>query len=106
MKKITAVFIAMVLLTFFIVSVHASEKKSSGAKQITGSVSDVNATNNTVTVKKKDTVIILTTDAKTKVAQCNEGASINDIKVGDKVTASYKETEDSNTAKSITVNNK
>ncbi|MDO8281091.1 MAG: hypothetical protein Q7U10_00450 [Thermodesulfovibrionia bacterium] len=106
MKKITAVFLAMVLIMFFVVSVNASEKKSSGARQITGSVSDVNAANNTVTVKKKDTVIILTTDDKTKVAQCNEGVSINDIKVGDKITASYKEAGESNAAQSITVTNK
>lgn len=106
MKKLSVVFVTLVLLMFFVVSVNASEKKSSGTRQITGSVSDVNTANNTVTVKKKDAVIILNTDVKTQVAQCNEGASINDIKVGDKVTASYKEAGDSNTAQSITITNK
>lgn len=106
MKKFTAVFVSLVLIMFFVGSVNASEKKSSGIRQITGNVLDVNAANSTVTVKKKDAVIILNTDVKTQVAQCNEGASIDDIKVGDKVTASYKETGDSNTAQSITVTNK
>ncbi|MBI4826285.1 MAG: hypothetical protein HY807_07670 [Nitrospirae bacterium] len=106
MKKLTAALITVVVIMFFTASVNASDKSASAAKQITGSVSEVNAANNTVTVKKKDALIILNTDAKTKVAQCNEGASIGDIKVGDKVTASYKEAGDSNTAQSITVTNK
>jgi Cu/Ag efflux protein CusF len=101
MKKLTAVFLTIFFVLVFAFSVSASG--TSKTRQITGSVSAVDTVNNTVTVRKKNLEVTLNMDAGTKVAQCEGNASIDNISVGDKVTASYKETENSNTAKSITV---
>lgn len=106
MKKLSAVFISMVLIMFFVTSINASEKTTYRTRQITGKVSDVNATDNTITVKKKGMEVVLNMDSKTKVAECTNNATIANIKTGDKVTASYKEMEESNMAKSITVTKK
>jgi Cu/Ag efflux protein CusF len=103
MKKFTAVFITIFLVLFFAALPHVSEGSSSKTRQITGNVSNVDTDNSTVTVKKKGMEVTLNMDSKTKVSECTNSATIDNIKTGDKATASYKETEDMNTARSITV---
>ncbi len=72
-------------------------------RQITGNITAINININTITVKKKDKEVVLNVEEKTKIIQCTSKTAITDIKIGDKVTARYKESSSKNTAKSITI---
>ena len=73
-------------------------------KQVTGEVTAVDAKANTLTVKAKKGEVALTTDEKTKVSIGKEkNKSLDDVKVGDKVTAKYTEADGKNVAKSVAV---
>jgi len=102
MKRSITVIVAAVLVIGFSISAHASDR----ARQITGNVSSIDTAGSTVTVTKKNMEVTLDMGTKTKVSECNANASVSSIKIGDKVTASYKETGESNAATSIIVTKK
>jgi Cu/Ag efflux protein CusF len=76
---------------------------SSKTRQITGKVTAIDTRSNTVTVLKKGKEVVVNVEEKTDIIQCTQKPSITDIKIGDKVTAKYKETGGENTARSITI---
>ena len=109
MKK-TAVVLASLFLCAVLPALSFSEgnavsshEPSAKTRQITGKVIALDKQKNTITVEKKDKKITLSVEEDTKITQCTMKTEITDIKVGDKVTARYKETGNQNTAKSITV---
>lgn len=104
MKKFTIILISFLLCAVFVtVALSAEKTVSSKTRQITGNVTAIDTKANTVTVEKKNTEVILSVGEKTKIIECTIKSKITDIKIGDKVTAKYKETATENTAKSITI---
>lgn len=93
--------------------VKADEKKAAPAmeqkkapvkvKQVTGDVAAVDAKANTITVKGKKGDVTVACDAKTKMMMGKEAKTLADIKVGDKVTVKYTESDGKMTAKSIAI---
>lgn len=125
MKKVIAIFVA-VLFVFSITSLSLAveEKKAAPApvekkaepakpaekpkvKQVTGDVKAVDTKAMTVTVTKmvkgKAEETVVTVNDKTKITMGEAKKALADLKVGDKVTAKYKEVEGKNVAKSITI---
>ncbi len=100
MKRSIIVLVSLLMVIVFVTAAHAGSSKT---RQITGNVTAIDTKTNTVTVKKKNRQVVLGVEEKTEIIQCTRKTSIADIKVGDKVTAKYKETADKNAAKSITV---
>lgn len=80
---------------------------ASKVQQITGGVSAVNTTTNSITVTKKirDKVVeaVVTIDDKTEIMQEKKNKSFSDIKMGDKVVVKYTKVDGKNIAKSITI---
>ena len=80
---------------------------ASKVQQITGGVSAVNTTTNSITVTKKimDKVVeaVVTIDDKTEIMKEKENKSFSDIKMGDKVVVKYTKVDGKNIAKSITI---
>jgi Cu/Ag efflux protein CusF len=90
-----------------VLTVHAVDTSAqSKSRQITGNVTAIDLKTNTVIVKKKSDAVALSVKEKTKIIQCSNTPSINDINIGDKVTAQYRETKGKNIAKSITIRDK
>lgn len=82
----------------------AAEKKAPvKVKQVTGDVTAVDTKANTITIKGKKGDVTVACDAKTKIKMGKETKTLADIKVGDKVTAKYTETDGKMTAKSIAI---
>jgi len=128
-KKVIAIFVA-VLFVFSITSLSLAveEKKAAPApaekkaepakpaekpaekpkvKQVTGDVKAVDTKAMTVTVTKmvkgKAEETVVTVNDKTKIKMGEAKKALADLKVGDKVTAKYKEVEGKNVAKSIII---
>ena len=80
---------------------------ASKVRQITGGVSAVNTTTNSITVTKKirDKVVeaVVTIDDKTEIMKEKKNKSFSDIKMGDKVVVKYTKVDGKNIAKSITI---
>ena len=80
---------------------------ASKVQQITGGVSAVNTTTNSITVTKKirDKVVeaVVTVDNKTEIMKEKEKKSFADVKIGDKVVVKYTKVDGKNIAKSITI---
>ena len=72
----------------------AEKKAPAKVKQVTGEVVAVDAKAKTLTVKGKKADVALSVDDKA-------AAKLADVKVGDKVTVKYKETDGKNVATSI-----
>jgi pyruvate dehydrogenase E2 component (dihydrolipoamide acetyltransferase) len=72
----------------------AEKKAPAKVKQVTGEVVAVDAKAKTLTVKGKKADVVLTADDKA-------AAKLADVKVGDKVTVKYKETDGKNVATGI-----
>ncbi|MCL4477290.1 MAG: hypothetical protein M1508_13900 [Nitrospirae bacterium] len=72
----------------------AEKKAPAKVKQVTGEVVAVDAKAKTLTVKGKKGDVALSVDEKA-------AAKLADVKVGDKVTVKYKETDGKNVATSI-----
>ncbi len=100
MKKSIIVLVSLLLVVVFVTAGHTGSSKT---RQITGNVTAIDTKTNTVTVEKKNRQVVLGVEEKTEIIQCIRKTSITDIKIGDKVTAKYKETTDKNAAKSITI---
>lgn len=109
--------IAIVVSVLFVLSVaglsFAEEQKAAPAEKkeakvekkvkakvnaVTGEVVAVDAKAMTLTVKGKKGEVVLSTDDKTKFAK---GKTLADVKVGDKATAKYTETDGKMVAKSV-----
>jgi hypothetical protein len=84
-----------------------AEKTKVVVKQVTGDVKAVDAKAMTITVTKmvkgKAEETVVTVNDKTKIILGKEKKMLADVKVGDKVTAKYKEVEGKNIAKSIAI---
>ncbi len=102
-KTVIVLLISFFIIAGLVLSFASGETAPSKVKQITGDVTAVDTKTNTVTIQKKDKKITVALEEDTKITQCTMKTEITDIKVGDKVTARYKETGNQNTAKSITV---
>ena len=80
---------------------------ASKVQQITGVVSAVNTTTNSITVTKKirDKVVeaVVTVNNKTEIMKEKEKKSFADVKIGDKVVVKYTKVDGKNIAKSITI---
>ncbi len=100
MKKFVIIMIALVMV---IISSISSLAGSSKTRQITGEVTAIDTKSKSVTVTKKTTEVTLSIEENTKIIMCVPKTEITDIRIGDKVTAKYKESTDKNTAKSITI---
>ncbi len=72
----------------------AEKKAPAKVKQVTGEVVAVDAKAKTLTVKGKKADVVLSVDDKA-------AAKLADVKVGDKVTVKYKETDGKNVATSV-----
>jgi len=70
-------------------------------KWLTGEVTAVDATANTITVKGKKAETTITCDDKTKIMMGKKKNTLADVKVGDKVSVRYSEVEGKNVAKSV-----
>ncbi len=106
--------IAIIVSVLFVLSVaglsFAAEQKAAPAEKkeapkakakvmsATGEVVAVDAKAMTLTVKGKKGEVVLSTDDKTKFAK---GKTLADVKVGDKATVKYAETDGKNVAKSV-----
>ena len=97
----------IIIILIFLISVIVLEPTgladSSKTRQITGSVTAIDITNSKITVTKKSKEVTVNVEEKTRFTQCTNNATIHDVKIGDKVTAKYKESAGGNTAKSITI---
>jgi ribosomal protein S1 len=100
MKKTIAIVLSLILMFAFTAVTFAAGKKAAKAKTatVTGEVTAVDATANTLTVKGKKGEVTITVDDKTKLPK---GKTLADIKQGDNVTVKYSEVEGKNTAKSV-----
>jgi Cu/Ag efflux protein CusF len=104
MKKIVVVLASLFLCAVLPTLSYSEEKAvSSKTRQITGEVTSVDVKANTVTIQKKDRKITVAIEEDTKITQCTMKTAITDIKIGDRVTARYKETGNQNTAKSVAI---
>jgi Cu/Ag efflux protein CusF len=104
MKKSSLFVLILLVVVLFTATAFAAEKPAqSKTRQVTGHVTAVDTETLTVIVKKKEDAVALSVQEKTKIIQCSNTPNITDIKVGDKVTAQYKETTGKNIAKSITI---
>ena len=81
----------------------AEKKAPAKVKQASGEVAAVDAKANTLTVKGKKGDVAVTADDKTSVKIGKDKKSLADVKMGDKVTVKYAETDGKNVAKSILV---
>jgi tol-pal system protein YbgF len=84
------------------------EKKTAiKVKQVTGEVKIIDIIDRTITIVKKIkgniVEIVITVDDKTKITLAKEKRTLEDVKVGDKVTIKYTEDDGKNVAKSIIV---
>jgi Cu/Ag efflux protein CusF len=104
MKKLTIIFLALLLSVFFVTSAFSAEKTASSKnRQITGNVTAIDTKANTVTVEKKNKEVTLNVGEDTKIIECTLTTEMIDIMIGDKLTAKYKESGNKNTATSITI---
>ncbi|MGE5300387.1 MAG: DUF5666 domain-containing protein [Acidobacteriota bacterium] len=120
MKKAIAIVLSVMFVFALTAATFAAEKKEAAStekkemstekkaakkkvahKQITGEVTAVDATANTVTVKSKKAEVTVTVDEKTKFMP--KGKTIADVTAGEKVMVKYTEAEGANTAKSIKI---
>ena len=108
MKKAVAIIVSLL----FVLSVagmsfaadKAMEKKAPvKVRQITGEVAAVDAMTNAITVKGKKAETTVVCGDKTKVMMGKEKKACADVKVGDKVTAKYTESDGKNMAKSVSI---
>lgn len=80
---------------------------ASKVQQISGVVSAVNTTTNSITVTKKirDKVVeaVVTVNDKTEIMKEKEKKSFSDIKIGDKVVVKYTKVDGKNIAKNISI---
>lgn len=100
------VSILMFCLVMFSVSAATADdrgRKTSKTRQITGTVTGINVNDQKVTLKKKNTVVVLNIEGKTKIVQCEKSPRVSSIHIGDKITAQYTQTPSSNIAKTITI---
>jgi Cu/Ag efflux protein CusF len=106
MKLSSCLFVILLASTVSASSVLSADKAVSvKQKQVTGNVTELDIAAHTITITKKSKKVVLGLGDKTDVIQCTH-ADISDIKIGDKVTARYKETSGKNAARSITIRGK
>lgn len=106
MKKAIALIVSL-LFVFTVAGLSlAEEKKMDETKHtkkaghyVHGEVTAVDAAANTLTIKGKKGEVTLTIDDKTKF---HKGKDLADVKVGDKLTVKYSETDGKMVARSIT----
>ena len=112
-----SVFIAILIVQIsFVIAEQQTQSSPSEAlnppvaakvQQITGIVTTLNTTTETITVTKKmrDSVIetILNVDDKTKIMMGSERKTFTDMKVGDPVVVKYTMSDGRNIARSITI---
>lgn len=103
MNRISIILMSLVSVIIFTASSYPASLKS---RQITGDVTAIDSKSNTITVKKKNTEVVVRVGEKTSIIQCIPKTSITDILIGDKVTAKYSETGVENKGRSITINNR
>jgi Cu/Ag efflux protein CusF len=101
MKLFSCLFFALVIF-IFTPSSSADNAVSGKQRQVTGNITALDIAAHTITVTKKNKNIVLDLGEQTHIIQCTH-RGISDIKIGDKVTARYKETSGNNTAGSITI---
>ncbi len=103
--KRTVIFVAICLTFVMIITAALASEKSTPSKtrQITGNVTALDINSGTITVKKKNREVTMNFEEMTRVIECTPKPDFSVIKVGDRVTAKYKETVNKNTAKSITI---
>ena len=101
MKKPLLYLICFIVAVFMIGSAIAADKVI--VKQITGDVVTIDVAVKTLTVKGKKAEVVITADDKTTVKLNKEKKTLSDIKVGDKVTLKYAETDGKKIARSIEI---
>ena len=104
MKKAIAIIVSL-LFVFSVAGLSfAAEKKAPvKVKWLTGEVTAVDATANTITVKGKKAETTITCDDKAKVMMGKEKKACADVKMGDKLSVRYSEVEGKNVAKSVSI---
>ncbi|OGW40022.1 MAG: hypothetical protein A2Y97_09755 [Nitrospirae bacterium RBG_13_39_12] len=111
MKKITILFVAVVLLFSFASISFATEATKAEhmvtqkpkVKQITGDIITLDLKAGTLTVKNKKQEVSLSTDNKTVIKLDKERKTLADLKSGDSVMAKYTQVDGQNIAKSIAI---
>jgi hypothetical protein len=102
MKLSSCLFIALVIFIVTPSALSADKAVSGKQRQVTGNVTALDISAHTITVTKKRKHVVLDLGEQTHIIQCTH-KGISDIKIGDKVTARYKETSENNRAGSITI---
>jgi len=99
MKKILLIVLSCLILLSMPGLAAAVEKVK--VKHIAGEVAAVDAAANSLTVRGKRAEVVITANEKTSVKLEKKNASLADLKIGDKVTVKYSETDGKNIARSI-----
>lgn len=101
MKKPLLYTVFILIIGFMTVSAIAAEKTI--VRLITGDVVTLDASINTLTIRGKKAEVVIVTDEKTIVRIGKEKRTLSDVKVGDRVTVKYAETQGKKIARSIEV---
>ncbi len=107
MRKLSYL-LAGLLLTMGLVGMTFGATKSAAKSAekvyaVKGSISAVDTAASTVTVKAAKGDVVLTVDANTKIKVSGQSSDLNGLKVGDSVSATYKNSESKKLALSISV---
>lgn len=103
MRKAVALLVAaMFVLSVFGMSL-AAEKKATGVKKMTGEITAIDAAAKTLTVKELKEEKTVSYSDTTPVMEGKKKMSAADMKVGEKVTVTYKEEDGKNMAEKIAI---
>jgi len=91
--------IAIVLSVIFVLAI--ASLTFAGTKQLTGEVTAVDTAASTVSVKGRSGEATFSVVDDTKIKAGHQSKTIEDVKVGEKVTVIYTEADGKNTAKKI-----
>ena len=110
MKNTVRFFSVVFLLFVFGLSNVTAEKTSerkSRVRQFTGIVKSIDASGKiitlTKTIKKQPVDTVFSINENTKFQLSKEEKAFSDVKVGDKVTIKYRETDGKNVAKKVSI---
>ena len=97
--------VSMIIAILFAVSVCGAALAAAKVKvkQITGDVAAVDAAAKSLTVKGRSAEVVVSADDKTTVKMDKEKKSLSDVKVGDRVTVKYSESDGKNIARNIEI---
>ncbi|MCX7821801.1 MAG: hypothetical protein N2258_09045 [Brevinematales bacterium] len=100
---LVGLFLTVGLVGISFGATKATKKTADKVYAVKGSISAVDATAGSITVKGEKSDVVLSVNAETKIKINGKASDLNGLKVGDVATVVYKKDGDKNIAKSITV---